>query len=287
MKKYPVQALLFAALFAAFSSAGACTAVADSVPYRLAEPSLVINFVDTALYEVSGLGPTNETGVFCAISDERGEVLFMDGAAGGAILRRVSFREKGDFEGVELVGKCLYAVRSNGEVSEIARWNKDKPRVSTFKTFLTKDDDVEGLGYDLKRHALLLACKGNPENDDVRHVYAFDLKSNSLTESPAFTINPREVNELVPYNDDDKRNFFSPSGVAVHPISGDVYVVSTALKRLVVLDYLTGKIRYAARLYKKILPQPEGIAFDAEGNLFLSSEGKKGDGMLLRFDLVR
>ncbi|MEQ1745745.1 MAG: SdiA-regulated domain-containing protein [Saprospiraceae bacterium] len=286
MKKCPAQALLLAALLMASAAAGART-FADSVPYRLAEPSLVINFVDTALFEVSGLGPTNESGVFCAISDERGEVLFLDGTAGGAILRRVPFREKGDFEGVELVGKCLYAVRSNGEVSEIARWNKDNPRVSTFKTFLTKTDDVEGLGYDIKRHALLLACKGDPENDDPRYIYAFDLSNNTLTQTPAFTINPREVNELVPYNDDDKRHFFSPSGVAVHPISGDVYVISTALKRLVVLDYQTGKIRHVARLYKKILPQPEGIAFDAEGNLYLSSEGKKGEGMLLRFDLVK
>ena len=259
----------------------------DSIPYRLHEPSLVINFVSEDLYEVSGLGPTDEPGIFCAISDERGEVLFLDGAGGGTIVRRVLFREKGDFEGVEWVRKCLYAVRSNGEVFEIDRWKTEKPKVESWKTFLTKTDDVEGLGYDNKRHALLLACKGDPDSTYARRIYAFDLRKKQLDSIPAFSINPLEVNELLPYLDQEKHHYFSPSGIAEHPITGDVYVLSTALKRLVVLDYSTGKIRYAVRLDKKVMPQPEGIAFDSEGNLFLASEGKKGEGMLLRFDLMK
>jgi len=66
-----------------------------------------------------------------------------------------------------------------------------------------------------------------------------------------------------------------------------VYVLSSALKRLVVLNYNDGTIRYAVRLDKKILPQPEGISFDQEGNLYLSSEGKKGEGQVLRFDVQK
>jgi len=278
----------FALLLPALCCAGTMLAAnSDSIPYRLGDPSLVINFVSEDLYEVSGLGPTDEQGIFCAISDERGEVLFLDGAGGGTITRRVLFREKGDFEGVEQVRKCLYAVRSNGEVFEIDRWKTDSPKVESYKTFLTKTDDVEGLGYDKKRHALLLACKGDPDSTYVRRIYAFDLRKKQLAETPAYTVNPLEVNELLPYLDSEKHHYFSPSGIAVHPLTGDVYVLSTALKRLIVLDYQTGKIRYAVRLDKKVLPQPEGIAFDSEGNLFLASEGKKGEGMLLRFDLQK
>lgn len=256
----------------------------DSLPYRLAAPSLVINLVSGDLQEISGLSPTDEPGVFCAVSDEKGEILFIDGAGGGAILRRILFREKGDFEGVERAGKCLYALKSDGDLFEIAHWQQGQPKVTVYKTPLTKADDVEGLGYDARRHALLLACKGNPDSSAPRRVYAFDLQTYQLDTAPVYTVNPLEVNELIPYGTDDKPHFFSPSGIAVHPLTGDIYILSSALKRLVVLDYGTGAIRYAARLDKKMLPQPEGIGFDPAGNLFIGSEGKKGEGLLLRFD---
>jgi uncharacterized protein YjiK len=129
-----------------------------------------------------------------------------------------------------------------------------------------------------------LACKGEPDSSYLRRVFAFDLKSKTLSKQPVYTINPLAINQLLPNGPEDKSNFFSPSGIAIHPITGDVYVISTAKKRLIALDYASGKIRYVVRLDKKILPQPEGIAFDENGNLLLSSEGKKGEGLVLQFD---
>ena len=263
------------------------TVQTDSLPYNLQNPSVVINLVSEDLKEISGLSPTDEPGIFCAIADERGEIFFIDGNGGGAIVQRVLFRDKGDFEGVEKVGKCLYAAKSNGDVFEMACWEKNNPQTTVYKTSITKTDNVEGLCYDSLRNALLIACKGEPDSAYLRKVYAFDLGSKQLIETPVFTVDPLEVNRLVAYSDEDKAHFFSPSGIAVHPLNGDVYIVSSALKRLVVLDYKTGKIRFAVRLNKKLLPQPEGIAFDRAGNLYLSSEGKQGEGLLYRFDFLK
>jgi len=263
------------------------SAPTDTLPYRLQEPSHIINLSSDELKEISGLSPTDRPGVFCAIADEKGEIYFIDILGGGAILSRVLFRDKGDFESVEWRPECLYAVKSNGDVYEIGQWESDSPRSNYHDTHLEKVHDVEGLGYDSQRKALLLACKGNPENDSMRNVYAFPLKNKKLDKDPVYSIDPQEVNRLVPYLEEEKQNFFSPSGIAVHPITGDVYVLSSALKRLVVLNYNDGTIRYAVRLDKKILPQPEGISFDQEGNLYLSSEGKKGEGQVLRFDVQK
>lgn len=260
----------------------------DSLPYQLSSPSLTINLVSEDLQEISGLSPTDEPGVFLAIADERGEIFFIDGNGGGAIYTRVLFREKGDFEGVEKVDKKLYALKSDGDVFEITKWKNGNPYVQVFDTPLRKSDDVEGLGYDPARKSLLLACKGDPESDTLRGIFAFSLEKNEMSPQPVYTIDPTEVNRLVPYGSDDKDGrFFSPSGLAVHPKTQDVYVISTALKRLVVLNHETGKISCAVRLDKKMVPQPEGIAFDAEGNLYLSSEGKKGEGLLLKFDFKK
>ncbi len=256
----------------------------DTLPYDLNNPSFIINLVSDELREISGLSPTDSAGIYLAIADEKGEIFFIDGNGGGTILRKVLFRDKGDFESVEMVGKCLYAAKSNGDIYEIGCWDQPSPKVTVYKTPLHKVDDVEGLCYDASRFALLVACKQNPDSAGLRRIFAFDLKRKQLSDQPVYTIDPDEVNRLVPVTNEDKHIRISPSGVAVHPITGDVYVISTALKRLVVLDYQTGKIRYAVRLHKKLLPQPEGIAFDAQGNLLLSSEGKKGEGLVLKFD---
>ncbi len=251
-------------------------------PYLLEAPDTVLLLPYPELQEISGLSATGQPGLLCAVSDERGEVFFIE-AASGTVVRRVLFREKGDFEGVEMVENRLFVVRSNGQVYEIADWKRSKPRISCHETFLTKQDDVEGLGYDRQRRALLLACKGIPDSAHERRIYAFDLPTKRLLDTPAYRIDPRVINEWLPHAEDEKQHFFSPSGIALHPQSGDVYVISTALKRLIVLDYATGALRYTTRLDRKLMPQPEGIAFDTEGRLFIASEGKKGDGRLLRF----
>lgn len=255
----------------------------DTLPYDMSHPSLTINLVNEELKEISGLSPTDSAGIYLAIADEKGDIFFVDGTS-GAVIRKVHFRDKGDFEGVEMVGKCLYAVKSSGKVYEIGRWKKENPRVFEFDTPLKKEDDVEGLGYDLKRQSLLLACKGNPDSSYLRKIYAFDLDKKRLEGQPVYTIDPLEVQALVPNEAEDKPHYFSPSGVAIQPVTGDVYVLSTAKKCLVVLDYNSGKIKYAVRLDKRVLPQPEGISFDKRGNMVLSSEGKKGEGLMYIFN---
>lgn len=258
----------------------------DSIPYDLQHPSLTINLVNEELKEISGLSPSSTEGAYIAIADERGEVFFVDGNGGG-VSKRVLFKEKGDFEGVEMVGKTIWAAKSNGDLFEITNWEHNPPEVAEFKTPLKKTNDIEGLAYDPWRNSLLLACKENPDSLYPRNIYSFSLESKTLYETAAYTIQPEEVNQLVPYNSTEKHDYFSPSGLAVHPLSGDIYVISTALKRLVVLDYKTGKLKFARRLDKKILPQPEGISFDKVGNLLLSSEGKEGEGLLLKFDFKK
>lgn len=258
----------------------------DSLPYNLLAPSLALQLADPAFRELSGLGPTDKDNEFVAVSDERGEVLWMDTT--GKITRRVVFRDKGDFEGIEMVGQCVYALKSNGDIYEIGCWESDKTEVvNTYKTSLKKADDTEGLGYDPRRQALLVACKGDPQQNTDRDIFAFNLKTKTLEIPPVYVVHPDEVNQRVPYAEEEKHDFFSPSGIAIQPQTQDVYLISTALKRLVVLDYQTGKIKYAVRLDKHLLPQPEGISFDREGNLYLGSEGKGGDGRLLRFDLIK
>jgi uncharacterized protein YjiK len=66
---------------------------------------------------------------------------------------------------------------------------------------------------------------------------------------------------------------FGPSGVAVHPILSNIYVISSINKVLLVLS-AEGKILEMVKLDKNRFPQPEGICFDKDGTMYLSSEAK-------------
>jgi uncharacterized protein YjiK len=286
----PFQSQIIAIFISVY--AGACSGdrpAPDSsnrgtIPYDLEKPAVALSLHEEALREISGLSPTSPQGEFIAIADERGELFFLDSS--GKVTKRVLLRDKGDFEGVEMVGGTIWAVKSDGKIFGISNWEAGEPSVEEYKTELAKSDDIEGLGYDSKRNALLLAAKGNPDSSYSRNIYAFSLATKQLDATPVYSVEPSQVNEMVPYGESEKHDNFSPSGIAVNPVSGDIYLISSALKRLVVLDGNSGKVIFAGRINKKQIPQPEGVAFDASGNLYISSEGKGGDGLLLRFDML-
>ena len=75
---------------------------------------------------------------------------------------------------------------------------------------------------------------------------------------------------------------FSPSGIAVHPLTGDIYVTSSKGKMLLVMDP-QGKILHLVKMKKSIHPQPEGICFDADGTLYIANEGKEDKARIYKF----
>ncbi|MEL6614475.1 MAG: SdiA-regulated domain-containing protein, partial [Bacteroidota bacterium] len=70
-------------------------------------------------------------------------------------------------------------------------------------------------------------------------------------------------------------------GLAVHPASGEIYVLSGVRKALVVLSP-EGERVTAVSLPPGLYPQPEGIAFAADGTLYIANEGGDGAATLLR-----
>ena len=258
----------------------------DSLPYQIDSPvkNQVLQY--ELLREISALGTTPDPNLLVAIADEKGEFYLLD-VNTGKIKERFQFKDHGDFEGVEWVGNTVYALKSNGKIYAISGWNSGNLAVDKFETDLGKRHDLEGLGYDAGKNILLLAMKEDPVSDTTRCIMGFDLNSKQLLPNPVYTIDPREVNELMPNGPQDKPNFFSPSGIAVHPDGKSVYVLSSAKKRLVEIDYQSGKIKSVYRIDKGLLRQPEGICFNTNGDMFICSEGKKGAARLLQFKYRR
>ncbi|MEY4905330.1 MAG: hypothetical protein RLZZ292_3145, partial [Bacteroidota bacterium] len=202
----------------------------------------------------------------------------------------------GDFEGIELVGNTIYASRSKGKIYAITNFEAATPTIESYETALNKESDVEGLGYDAKRNALLLTCKGATTSDIFkRSVYGFDLKTKQLSAAPLFEISLEAIRAYLKTNDlESDESFkkflgegltefaFGPSAIATHPKTGDYYILSSIGKTLMVVSS-EGKILYFEKLNKAIHTQPEGITFDTDGTMYISNEGKKSTGKILRF----
>ncbi len=246
--------------------------VAADVPYRLDAPDAIVQLADD-LREISGLTvlPSGHLG---AVQDERGAVFEVDPSTGD-IVSVLPFATAGDFEGLELAPDAVWALRSDGDLYRLARDSTGAPTVRTFETALASRNDTEGLAYDTAEGRLLIACKEDPglDLDGVRAIYAFDLATQTLSERPVFLLDRIQV---------DGEDPFKPSGLAVHPQSGNLYVLSSVRKALAVLAP-DGTFIALVPLDERQFPQPEGIAFTADGTLFISNEGPTGVGTILRF----
>ena len=205
-----------------------------------------------------------------------------------AILEKsVSFanddKEKFDIEDVTYINNTVYALWSHGVIFKITYW-QTKPVVEKIKTSLKKENNTEGLCYDPVTQKLLIACKDAPivpdEKKSTKAVYQFDLSQNKLIDQPFLLIRKKDFEKVT----DGKLDFF-PSAIAVHPVTHDLYLLSTRDNKCMAVFSHDGILKSLQFIDKEMMPQPEGICFSPEGKLYISSEGKKGEpGNLFEFD---
>ncbi|MEO8765718.1 MAG: SdiA-regulated domain-containing protein [Ginsengibacter sp.] len=191
-------------------------------------------------------------------------------------------KEKIDIEDVVYLNNTVYALWSHGVLYKIDAW-QTKPKTEQIKTFLSKKNNTEGLCYDPVTKNLLIACKDESnvadEEKSTKAVYEFDLAENKLKERPFLLIHAADFEKAT----EEELDFF-PSAIAVHPITHDIYLLSTRDNKCMAIYTHDGKFKNVQFIDKELMPQPEGICFSPEGKLYISSEGKKGEpGNLFEF----
>src|SRR6185312_1296711 len=192
-------------------------------------------------------------------------------------------KDKFDIEDVTIVNDVVYALWSHGILFKISNWNS-RPEIKEIETSLSKKNNTEGLCYDPVTKNLLIACKDNSglkdEKKSAKAVYRFNIGTDKIEEKPFLVIHKDDFEKLAK----DKISF-NPSAIAVHPVTHNIYLLSTRDNKCMAVYNRQGQLISFQSIDANLMPQPEGICFSPDGKLFISSEGKKGEvGNLFEYD---
>ena len=254
------------------------------------------------LEEISGLSYYGKGKLAC-IQDEKANI-YVWNLEKGKIIDTYEFGKDADYEDIAVVDKTAYILRNNGNIYRIDNFKNKDREVRTYKTALKEKNNTEGLAYDPLTNTLLVACKGSPSIEEnnpyagYKAIYKFDIEKEELINTPYYLI---DLERLGSYIDQsafsrfslriaktlhliESETSFQPSGLAIHPLHGDIYIISSVGKLLVILNR-KGKVLDVKELDPHEFRQPEGICFSPEGDMFISSEGQGGNGYILKFDL--
>jgi len=111
-----------------------------------------------------------------------------------------------------------------------------------------------------------LICKDcEVDKNTVTSTYSFDPQSYVYGNS--YSIDTKQVADQI----SPGSTRFKPSGASVNPATGELYIISSINKLLVIADR-NGTPKEIYQLDPAIFIHPEGIAFTPMGSLFISNE---------------
>lgn len=215
------------------------------------------------------------------IQDNKG-IIYIYNLETRSVESRIDFAGKGDYEGLALVNQTFYVLRSDGFIFEVEP-GKGSPSVKTYDLPLDATNDTESLFYDRNKNRLLVAVKERDlTSADSKGVYSFDLVTKKMNQVAVMQIG-------AGHGSNGKKGKkgsgnIKPSDLAIHPTTGEVYILNGPRSELIIAA-ANGEIKKTIQLDKKIFPQPEGLCFTAQGQLYISSEGvKRGKGIIAKVD---
>jgi uncharacterized protein YjiK len=233
------------------------------------------------LKEISGIAYDDQTKMLFAQNDEQGRLFrFSFGPNKESDLEYITFGAKNDYEDVVKIDSSIFILSSKGsliEMSFTANLFDTIPALS-FYTNHSKGE-FESFYYDAAANALVTICKSCAhEKNRMRTAYKFDLATGQFADAPFFAVDIAAIKQLL---NDESAEFF-PSAAAIHPMQRKLYIVSSIGKLLVITD-LKGNIEKIFRVDPKLFPQPEGMTFAANGDLYISNEAAGAAAAILKF----
>ena len=236
------------------------------------------------LQEISGIAfNKGDNKIVYAEMDEDGSIFKMP--LGTKDETATKFAGKGDYEDISIARSFVIVLKSNGDLFSVPIAETEKTETANVKETkgLLPKGDYEGMFADEETGLVYVLCKTCKQDKGTKIAsgYIFTLKGDgSLTSNGTFSVDANNIDQLS----GKKKGSFHPSALAINPLTKEWYIVSSVNKALIVAD-AKFKIKSVYHLSSNTFNQPEGIAFDSAGNLYISNEGSETQvGNILRFD---
>jgi hypothetical protein len=276
--KYIMRTLLSIVLSAALASCAQSNGQEDKMTsppgYNLNEPVKITLGQD--LKEISGIRIDDANKQIIAVNDEEGKLyrLGMDGTIQGKAFK---FAKKGDFEDLDFDGSYWYAVKSTGEVNRVAGAFTDSSTTTVYP-FTETGIEFETICFDKASQKIFLLTKNPKELKDGRiAAYVLDTAAKSFQFAPAYS---PSLDAIIKIRGKEKAEC-KPTSAAIHPVTGELYIISVNDRLLVIMA--NGEVKQVYKLEKTAFRQPEGICFSANGDMFISNEAQDATANILQF----
>ena len=238
----------------------------SSLPgYDLTNPLMI--HLKPNLDEISGIVYYPKDSSIFAVDDEEG-VLYKIFIRKKIQVKKWKFSGEGDYEDLVLFDSTFYALQSNGNLNSFRFSSKDSFNLEECVIPLQGNNEFETAYYDSTLQKIILICKDcKADGKKAVSAYAFDPKDHTFSDQPFFVIDAKDIGDELGM---DKIKF-KPAAAAVHPITKDLYIISSVNKAIVIADNC-GQIKEVYALDPALFKQPEGMTFTPSGDLLISNE---------------
>lgn len=284
MRKRNILQLIFMVMFSMLSG-WACTqskvVYRSPAGYDLTKP--VKYYMSDNLTEISGITfYKGRADSVYAEEDEKGRVYYFK--LGDKESRHVTFGKSGDYEDIAILGDKVYMLRSDGTffVFPFSQLRTDEITNPQKVGDALGKGEYEGLYADESSQMLYALCKhcNADKTSKTCTVYGLKPTDNGIDQAGKYTINVREIEARLGQG----KIAFHPSALTKNQKTNEWYILSSVNKVLVVAD-AGWKVKAVYPLNPELFNQPEGIAFDAQQNLYISNEGDEiSSGNILKFN---
>lgn len=235
--------------------------------YNLDAPQKII--MPESLLEISGISfNKGNSDTLYAQQDEQGRLFYLK--PGDQRAAHMHFARGGDYEDVTIWRDTAIMLRSDGTLftfplhpaatdvtDQTIEYKKPAPK-----------GEYEGLYADEAENRLYLLCKKCEQDKDFAGGYTFTLDASGITPLSSFRIDTAPMAKAA----GGKKFRFHPSALTRNRWTGQWFILSSSNRMLVVTNK-DFQVQEVHLLNPAVYHQPEGIAFDARRNLYISNEG--------------